>query len=276
MRKIKIIDALLQRGLFEDKKTAESWILAGKIYLGTIRIDKPGTFIENDSEITIKNVYKLKYVNKGGLKLEGALSDFRINLSDKIVIDAGASTGGFTDCALHHGAKMVYAVDAGYDQLAWKLRSNLRVVNLEKVNISNSILLKLDPKPNFATIDLSYLSLKKAIPVFSNILHNQGEAICLVKPIFEVDDSKIRRNGFINDPDRFNTILSDLSNFIKSNNYSVLGITNSCVTGNKGTIEFLIYFSFDSMNSGALNSYEIKNNIISSIEKSMSLSKFKK
>ena len=249
MKKKPIWEVLVDQGFFNDKKTAESWIMAGKVLVNESRIDTSGQMVSPTSEIRIKG-FNLKYVSKGGLKLEGAFNDFNICTEGAVAIDAGASTGGFTDCLIQHGASRVYAVDVGYGQLAGKLRIDPKVVNMEKVNIGDIVPGSLPQKPTLATIDLSYLSLKKAIPIFAGILNNDGELICLVKPLFEVQDSSIRRTGDIEDINVYKELLIDIFEYTNSIGHKIIGITHSHVTGNKGTREFFLRIELNSQNSG--------------------------
>ena len=244
MRNINVGELLIRQNIFPNKKTALSWILAGKVFINNHKIDKIGQFVPVGSEILVKG-FTRKYVSKGGLKLEGALADFEIDVTNKIALDAGASTGGFTDCLLQHGATIVYAVDVGSGQLAGKLRRDGRVVNMEMVNISEVAPDDLKPKPELATIDLSYLSLKKAIPIVSNLLTDKGEMVCLVKPLFEIDNSKMPTTGKIEDTNIFEEILLDLVHYVDSLGLKNLWITNSPITGNKGTKEFFMKISLD-------------------------------
>jgi len=163
MKKVPITDLLIERGFFPDRKTAESWIMSGKVIVNNERVETSGQRFAVNSEIRIKGL-DLKYVGKGGLKLEGALADFHLHVEGIVALDAGACTGGFTDCLLQHGASKVYAVDVGYGQLAGKLRVDKRVVNMERTNIGDVLPERLNPKPTLATVDLSYLSLKKKHP----------------------------------------------------------------------------------------------------------------
>jgi 23S rRNA (cytidine1920-2'-O)/16S rRNA (cytidine1409-2'-O)-methyltransferase len=244
MRKLPVWELLINRGLFDNKKSIESWIMAGKVLVNKQRVYTVGQMVLPTDEIVVRGINQ-KYVSKGGLKLEGALSDFNINLEGLVAIDAGASTGGFTDCLLQHGASKVYAVDVGYGQLAGKLRVDSRVVNMEKVNISDIIQEHLTPNPTLATVDLSYLSLKDAIPIFAAILNFKGELICLVKPLFEVENSEIRRTGKISDINTYKEILINLVEYTNDIGYKVIGITHSHITGNNGTIEFFLRIALD-------------------------------
>jgi 23S rRNA (cytidine1920-2'-O)/16S rRNA (cytidine1409-2'-O)-methyltransferase len=273
MKKTKIIDLLLEEGFFEDKKVASSWILLGKVFADNIRITTPGEFVDSTASIKVKGINQ-KYVNKGGLKLHGALDDFKISVAGRVAIDAGASTGGFTDCLVQNGAARVYAVDVGYGQLSGKLRCDCRIVNMEKVNISDDILKKLDSRPSLATVDLSYLSLRKAIPIFSEIITSTGEMICLVKPLFEVGDKNIRRSGQISDYHIYKTILIELVQFINNMGFRILGITHSHITGNKGTREFFIRISNDKKLDNALSSLDISREINKSVEEVLKLEEY--
>ncbi|MDQ1327033.1 MAG: rRNA (cytidine1920-2-O)/16S rRNA (cytidine1409-2-O)-methyltransferase [Candidatus Poribacteria bacterium] len=244
MRNINVGELLVRQNIFPDKKTALSWVLAGKVFINNHKIDKIGQFVPVGSEILVKGLTR-KYVSKGGLKLEGALADFEMDVTNKIALDAGASTGGFTDCLLQHGATMVYAVDVGSGQLAGKLRCDKSVVNMEMVNISEVAPDDLKPKPELATIDLSYLSLKKAVPIVTNLLTDKGEMVCLVKPLFEIDNSEMSTTGKIEDANIFEEILLDLVHYVDSLGLKTLCITNSPITGNKGTREFFMKISLD-------------------------------
>lgn len=230
---------LIDKGFVDDRKTAEGWVMAGKVIADGKRIDKPGQMVDPDDEIVVKGIER-KYASRGGLKIEGALDDFGLDVSGKVVIDAGASTGGFTDCLLQRGAAKVYAVDVGFGRLAGKMSADSRVVALEKVNISDPSLIRLDPRPTFATVDLSYLSLRKAIPILADILHGVGEMVCLVKPLYEVPDSNMRRTGKIEDPNVYRDLLIDLAAFAREQGYAMTGVTHSHVLGSKGAREFLI------------------------------------
>lgn len=277
MKKAPVWELLVERGYFEVRKTAESWVMAGKVIVNNQRIDKPGQMIPITDEIVVKGIHQ-KYVSKGGLKLEGALSDFNINVEGVIAIDAGASTGGFTDCLIQNGAEKVYAVDVGFGQLAGKLHVNPRVVSMEKVNIGEVVPHKLNPKPILATVDLSYLSLKKAIPIFATILGGKGDVVCLVKPLFEVKDSSMRRTGEIDNPEVFRDLLKELAEYVEELGFKVTGITHSHVTGNKGTREFFMRVSLDAdtYENILLSKNEIAEQIDSAVYSVMEIELFKK
>ena len=239
-KKIKALDLLMSRGLFTDEKEARAYLMAGEVYIGTQRVTSASQMLPADCDIHVKGL-AMPYVSKGGFKLEGAIRDFGINVNGRVCIDAGASTGGFTDCLVKHGAGRVYAVDVGFGQLMGSLRQNPVVVNLEKTNISDEKLLHLDPKPDLGSVDLSYLSLRKGIPAFAEILKYEGELMCLVKPLFEVEDAEARRSGVLPD-DAYEGVLLDLIRDVNALPYArAVNVTHSPVTGNAGTREFFLH-----------------------------------
>ncbi len=237
---------LVREGWFSSREEAEPWILSGKVRAGDVPVTSAGQLIKETAAIAVRGAGR-KYVAKGGLKLEGALSAFGISVNKRVCIDAGASTGGFTDCLVRHGAARVYAVDVGFGQLAGSLRANPAVVNLERTNIADASLLSLDPPPTLGTVDLSYLSLRKAVPQFARILQSKGDLICLVKPLFEIEDPDARRTGVI-PPDAYGPLLCSLSEGFTADGYAVRGITHSPVTGNNGTLEFFAWLSLGCQN----------------------------
>ena len=235
MAKIQLIQKLIDDGFFDTVREAEAYLMAGQILVDGTKVTK-NVKVPGDCTVTVVSP---PYSGKGGLKLEHALKALDVSVEDKVCVDAGASTGGFTDCLLKKGARLVYAVDVGYGQLAGSLRQDRRVVNLERTNISKPELTALDPRPEVGSIDVSYLSLKKAVPYFRAILHDEGDLVCLVKPLFEIDDPVARRTGIIA-PDAYRPILKDLGAHFQSDGACCGGITYSPVTGNKGTIEFFM------------------------------------
>lgn len=234
---------LVEEGWFDSRSDAERWILSGKVRAGNVLVTSAGQPIKNDLLLSVRGINQ-RYVAKGGLKLEGALKAFHMDITGRVCIDAGASTGGFTDCLVQHGAKRVYAVDVGYGQLAGSLRANPAIINMERRNIGDDTLLSLDPRPTLGTVDLSYLSLRKAVPIFANILRNTGDLLCLVKPLFEIDDPGARRSGQVPDEAYAPLLLELMDDFIMED-YTVSGITHSPVTGNNGTLEFFLHLSLD-------------------------------
>ena len=231
--------------------------------------------IEMDRPLRVDGLFD-KYISKGGYKLEGALKAFGMeDLSGRVAIDAGASTGGFTDCLVHAGCARVYAVDVGFGQLHGSLRQHPAVVNLEKTNISDDVLFTLDPKPDLGTVDLSYLSLRKAIPAFSAVLKGEGELLCLVKPLFEIDDAQARREGVIA-PEQYAPLLRALCADIERERMgAITGLTHSRITGNGGTIEFFIRLRLDG-EEGQLSPEALESAIEQSVSEGLKLEKFKK
>ncbi|TDL34634.1 TlyA family RNA methyltransferase [Jeotgalibacillus sp. S-D1] len=238
------IDVLLvEQGLAETREKAKRSIMAGLVYANEVRLDKPGEKIPEDTLLTIKgNV--LPYVSRGGLKLEKALSYFSINVQGKKMIDVGSSTGGFTDCALQNGAEMSYAVDVGYNQLAWKLRQDDRVEVMERTNFRY-----LTPgdlkrgKPDFATIDVSFISLRIILPVLRMLLEDKSEVVALVKPQFEAGRDQVGKKGIIRESKIHEEVLSKMIQFAFAEGYDVLDATYSPITGGDGNIEFLLHLS---------------------------------
>lgn len=242
-KKVSLVERLVNEGWFDDEKQAAAWVMERKVLLDNNLMVSPKEKVSTEGIVRVKDYYKLKYVNKGGYKLEGALRDFNIDIKGKKVLDCGASTGGFTDCLIQQGAECVYAVDVGYGQLAGKLAIDPRVINLEKTNLSSDGLLKLIPKPQLITLDLSYLSLKKALPICRNILHNNGEIVALIKPLFEVDSSEIRRTGKLDDYETLYKVIIDICTYCEEEKFNILGITFSPIRGNSGTLEYFIHLS---------------------------------
>jgi len=240
-KKIEIRKLLVDRGLCADASEAERWVMAGEVIANDQRVDKPGERVPEDADIRIRG--RRRYVGRGGEKLEGAIRDLEVPVAGRVALDAGASTGGFTDCLLQHGAKRVYAVDVGYGMLAGTLRSDARVVVFERTNIGSLTPGQLDPPPSLATMDLSYLSLKEGIPIVANLLEPGGEMVCLVKPLFEIEDADARRKGEISDPSAYVDILNDLVEFVSGIGFEASGLCHSRVPGARGTREFFLRVS---------------------------------
>jgi len=242
-RKQALPQRLVALGLADDQKMAQALIMAGKALVND-RPARAGMQVSPEDQIRLRGE-KSPYLAKGGLKLAGALRRFEISPAGLICLDAGASTGGFTDCLIKHGAKKVYAVDVGYGQLLGSLRQDPRVVNLERTNLSDPVLLALEPRPSFATCDLSYLSLKEAVPVYQGIMGGRGRLVCLVKPLFEVDDAQARRSGVIEDK-AYAPMLRDLAAFMNClPGTGVMDVCESPLRGNAGTVEFFFHLLFD-------------------------------
>ena len=237
------MERLLSEGFFETKEAAVPYVMSGAVFCGTEKVLTAGQRIPLHLPLTVRGLSD-RYVGKGGYKLEGAIRDFGVSAQGRVCIDAGACTGGFTDCLLQHGAEKVYAVEVGFGQLAGSLQQNPRVVNLEKTNLGDSSLLSLDPLPTLGSVDLSYLSLVKAVPQFYAVMHGVGELLCLVKPLFETDNAEARRSGEL-DPAEYAPLLTQLIRQLSvQENTTVCGVAPSSVTGNHGTHEFFLHVKF--------------------------------
>lgn len=228
------------QGHFESREKARSAIMAGQVRVNGQAADKPGQQVSQDSKVEIRA--GLPYVSRGGLKLEKAVKVFGVDLSGKVVLDVGASTGGFTDCALQNGASRVYAVDVGYGQLAWKLRTDPRVVVMERTNIRSLDPASLDPRPDFITIDVSFISLQKVIPTVAAASAGGARGIALIKPQFEAGRDKVGKKGVVRSAEVHREVLSRVLGFMSENRWAVLGLDFSPVRGPEGNIEYLMYF----------------------------------
>ena len=234
----------MDEGWADARADAERWILLRKVYAGGAPVTSAGQMLAVGATLEIRGL-DARYVAKGGHKLEGALDAFGrdgLDITGRVAIDAGASTGGFTDCLVKRGCARVYAVDAGFGQLHGTLRANPAVVNLERTNIGDPALLALQPAPTLGAADLSYLSLRKAVPVFARILRNQGDLICLVKPLFEIEDARARREGVVPEG-AYAPMLRSLCDALSGPQAAVRGVIHSPVTGNAGTVEFFLWIA---------------------------------
>jgi 23S rRNA (cytidine1920-2'-O)/16S rRNA (cytidine1409-2'-O)-methyltransferase len=241
-KKIRLDVALFERGLAPSREKAKAIIMAGIVYVNNQKSDKAGKEIKPDDIVEVRGS-TLKYVSRGGLKLEKAMECFPINLDNKICMDVGASTGGFTDCMLMNGAVKVYSVDVGYGQLAWKLRTDQRVVNLERTNFRYVTEEQIPDKIDFSSVDVSFISLKHILPNLNKLLKDDGQAVCLIKPQFEAGKDKVGKKGVVSD---LNTHLEVVENVIQmalTNGFSVCGLEFSPVKGPEGNIEYLIYLA---------------------------------
>ncbi len=239
--KVRLDILMFERGLAESREKARALIMSGVVFADGSKIDKPGTKISTEADIEIKG-NKLIYVSRGGLKLSRALEYFEIDVNGKIAADIGASTGGFTDCLLQNGASVVYAIDVGYGQLAWKLRNDNRVIVMERTNIRYVKPEMLSDKLDFATIDVSFISLTKVLPAVKELMSDDGEIICLIKPQFEAGKEKVGKKGVVRDPVIHIEVIDFLCNHIsKELNFKLKGLTYSPIRGPEGNIEYLIY-----------------------------------
>ena len=231
-----------KQGLFETREQAKRGVMAGLVVAvhNGERFDKPGEKIDEATELKLKGE-KLKYVSRGGLKLEKALDLFEIDLKDKATLDIGASTGGFTDVMLQNGAALVYAVDVGTNQLAWKLRQDPRVISMEQFNFRYATSEDFEQTPSFASIDVSFISLNLILPALHGILQEGGQVVALVKPQFEAGREQIGKNGIIKDAKVHLSVLEQVQGFALEHGFSVLGVDYSPIQGGHGNIEFLLY-----------------------------------
>lgn len=239
----KRLDILLcERGFFESRQKAQAVIMAGQVYVGGQKVDKAGTAIEETAEIEVRGK-TLAYVSRGGLKLEKAMQSFSVDLNGAICADIGASTGGFTDCMLQSGASKVYAVDVGYGQLAWSLRSDERVVCMERTNARYLTHEQISDELDFASIDVSFISLKLILPAVRGLLKGNGTVACLVKPQFEAGKDKVGKKGVVRDPAVHLEVLEQFLVHAKEADFTVKGLTFSPIRGPEGNIEYLGYLS---------------------------------
>ena len=231
-----------KQGLFDTREQAKRGVMAGLVVavINGERFDKPGEKIDEATELKLKGE-KLKYVSRGGLKLEKALNQFGLSVEDKIAIDIGASTGGFTDVMLQNGASQVFSVDVGTNQLAWKLRNDPRVVSMEQFNFRYAEPDDFEVTPSFASIDVSFISLDLILPALHRILAENGQVVALVKPQFEAGREQIGKNGIIKDPKIHLAVLEKVAAFAGTHGFEVMGVDYSPIQGGHGNIEFLMY-----------------------------------
>ncbi len=232
--------AIFNRGFAESREKAKAYIMAGVVFVNNQKADKPGSTVKPDDILEVR-ANPLKYVSRGGLKLEKAMEVFGLKLDGLICADIGASTGGFTDCMLQNGAEKVYAIDVGYGQLAWKLRTDNRVVNLERTNFRYVTKNDIPDMLDFASIDVSFISLSLIIPALSPLLKENGRAVCLIKPQFEAGKDKVGKKGVVRDLLVHQEVIEKIIDVMKVNGMSVLGLDFSPIKGPEGNIEYLIY-----------------------------------
>ncbi len=237
----KRLDILVhEKGFAESREKAKAIIMAGQVYVDNQKADKCGTSYEETVNIEVRgNV--LKYVSRGGLKLEKAIQNFDFDLNDKITMDIGASTGGFTDCMLQNGAKKVYSIDVGYGQLAWKLRTDERVVNLERTNMRKVTREQVPDEIDFFSVDVSFISLKLILPVARELMAENAQAVCLIKPQFEAGREKVGKKGVVRDPSVHIEVVQNIIDFCLQNGFDVLNLDFSPIKGPEGNIEYLIH-----------------------------------
>lgn len=244
MSKKRLDILLVERNLIDTREKAKRAVMAGLVYSEQERLDKPGMKVDEDIPLTIKGKL-IPYVGRGGLKLEKALKVFTVDVRDKIMMDIGSSTGGFTDCALQSGAKLCYAIDVGYNQLDWKLRNDPRVEVMERTNFRyvTEDMLK-NGLPNFATIDVSFISLKLILPVLKNLLLENSDVITLIKPQFEAGREQVGKKGIVREKKVHIDVLEKILTFAQNEGFALYGLTFSPITGGDGNVEFLAHIGW--------------------------------
>ena len=253
----KRLDVLLvEQGYAETRTKAQAIIMSGSVYVHGQKADKPGTSYEESVDIEVRGA-ACPYVSRGGLKLEKALRDFGVKPEGYVCSDSGASTGGFTDCLLQQGAKKVFASDVGYGQLDWKIRSDPRVVVMERTNVRYVTPEQLGERLDLSVIDVSFISLKIVLPVVKTFLKESGQVVCLIKPQFEAGKDKVGKKGVVREPETHKEVLDDFLILAKETGFSVLGLTFSPVKGPEGNIEFLAHLTRESVTGFAPDTAQI-------------------
>ena len=263
MKKERLDKILVDLGYFETKSKASAAILAGNVMIGTEVITKAGFQLDPSKEYDFK-VKSMPYVSRGGFKLQKALEAFDIYVKDRICFDAGASTGGFTDCLLQHGAKFVYAVDVGYGQLDWKIRSSAKVKTIEKTNLKicnfNDIYQKNEPAADLLVSDLSFISLEKVLPNLKTLMNPDfHEMICLIKPQFEAGRELVEKGGVVKDKNTHKMVIENVLHCISALEYTIKGLTYSSIKGPAGNIEYLVWFSTNKENPADIDIENVVN-----------------
>ena len=244
MKKKRLDVLLFEKGMVPSRERAKAIIMSGIVYVNNQKADKAGMSIPEDAEIEIRGKTN-SFVSRGGLKIEKALTYFQIDPKDLCAMDIGASTGGFTDCLLTRGARKVYSIDVGYGQLAWKLRQDPRVVCMERTNIRKVTPDMLDDVPEFAVIDVSFISLKLVLPVVAQLLNEHGRIACLIKPQFEAGKGKVGKKGVVREPEIHLDVLNAFIENAHEAGFHVYNLTFSPIKGPEGNIEFLGYIGKD-------------------------------
>ena len=235
---------LVEKGIITSRERAKACIMEGKVYVDGQKVDKAGEKVSESANIEYRGA-TLKYVSRGGLKLEKAMKTYGISLENKVCMDIGASTGGFTDCMLQNKASKVFSVDVGYGQFAWKLRTDERVVCMERTNIRYVTLENIGEPLDFASIDVSFISLKKIMPATLNLLKDNGEVVALIKPQFEAGREKVGKKGVVREKETHKEVVYGIIDFLLDQNLNVLGVGYSPIKGPEGNREYLVYFSKD-------------------------------
>ncbi|MFB1050410.1 TlyA family RNA methyltransferase [Paraliobacillus sp. JSM ZJ581] len=257
--KVRLDTLLVERGLVETREKAKRTIMAGLVFSEENRLDKPGMKVDADLSLKVKGK-AIPYVGRGGLKLEKALQRFNINLNDRTMVDIGSSTGGFTDCALQNGVEKCYAIDVGYNQLDWKLRNDPRVVVMERTNFRHvKKEMFTNGVPNFASIDVSFISLRLILPVLQTILASESDVIALIKPQFEAGREQVGKKGIVRDKKVHKQVVTKIISLANDLDYTLENITYSPITGGDGNIEFLAHLSWRKSSQADLAGQELEN-----------------
>lgn len=238
--KIRLDQYLVDNGLVQSRERAKALIMAGVVFVDEQKVDKAGEKINPEAKVEVRG-HDIGYVSRGGLKLEKAMKSFPLTPRDKVCMDIGASTGGFTDCMLQNGGKKVYAVDVGYGQLAWSLRTDARVVNMERTNIRHVTPDMLEEPIEFFSVDVSFISLKHIFPVAQLISTDSAVGVCLVKPQFEAGREKVGKHGVVREPATHREVIMNAMGYATQNGFTVKGIDFSPVKGPEGNIEYLMH-----------------------------------
>lgn len=259
-KKTRLDVAVFEQGYAPSREKAKAIIMAGIVYVNNQKVDKAGFELKEGDVLEVRGK-TLQYVSRGGLKLEKAMQEFPITLEGKVCMDVGASTGGFTDCMLQNGAVKVYSVDVGYGQLAWKLRTDERVVNLERTNFRYATREQIPDEVDFASVDVSFISLKHILPNLNTLLAPDGQAVCLIKPQFEAGKEKVGKKGVVRDLNVHLEVVENVINLALENGFSVMGLQFSPIKGPEGNIEYLIYLnkSQETVVSDEVNAKELVN-----------------
>ena len=240
MKKVRLDQLLVDLGLAQSRERAKISIMEGKVFVDGQRVDKPGTAVDPEKQVELRGA-QLAYVSRGGLKLEKALRVFPVSPVGCVCIDCGASTGGFTDVLLQNGAKKVYAVDVGYGQLAWKLRTDERVVNLERTNVRYITREQIPETLDLGVCDVSFISIRLILPAVHTLLREDGDMLCLIKPQFEAGKGKVGKKGVVRDPSIHKEVLDSMVEFFPTAGYSLMGLDYSPIRGPEGNIEYLAW-----------------------------------
>ena len=238
--KIRLDVALLERGFVDSREKGKALIMAGLVYVNGQKVDKPGTPVASDADIEVRG-NALPYVSRGGFKLEKALKVFPIDPTGKVCIDCGASTGGFTDVLLKNGAAKVYAVDVGYGQLAWSLRTDERVINMERTNVRYITDEQIPEVLDMAVMDVSFISIKLVIPAVGKLLKDGADYVCLIKPQFEAGKDEVGKKGVVRDRNVHLSVINSFIEFVETSEFTLMGLDFSPIKGPEGNIEYLAW-----------------------------------